>query len=37
MWPWLGCEAGKIATFHAEEVVESTEDPSSVVTQKDRV
>ena len=36
MWPWLGCEAVKIATFHAAEVVQSTEDSHSVVTQKDR-
>ena len=36
MWPWLGGEAVKIATFHAAEVVESTEDSHSVVTQKDR-
>jgi hypothetical protein len=33
---WLGSDPGKIATFHAEEVVQSTEDSSRVVTQKDR-
>ena len=37
MVQWPGGEAVKIATFHAEEVVQSTEDSSSVVTQKDRV
>jgi len=37
MLQWLGFYAVKIAAFHAEEMVESTQDPSSVVTQKDRV
>jgi hypothetical protein len=33
----LSDDAIKIATFHAETVMESTEDFKSVMTQKDRV
>jgi hypothetical protein len=33
----IGSDAIKIATFHAENVMESTQDFKSVMTQKDRV
>jgi hypothetical protein len=34
---WLGSDAIKIATFHTEIMMESTQDFKSVMTQKDRV
>ena len=37
MGQWLGSDAIKIATFHAEQMMQSTEDFKSVMTQKDRV
>ena len=37
MGQWLGSDATKIATFHAETVLETTEDFNSIMTQKDRV
>jgi hypothetical protein len=37
MGQWLGSDAIKIATFHAEIVMGNIEDFKSVMTQKDRV
>jgi len=37
MGQWLSSDAIKIATFHAETVMGTTEDFKSVLTQKDRV
>jgi hypothetical protein len=37
MGQWLGNDAIKIATFHAETVMGNIEDFKSVMTQKDRV
>jgi hypothetical protein len=37
MGQWLGSDAIKIATFHAEIIMGNTEDLKSVITQKDRV
>jgi hypothetical protein len=37
MGQWLGSDAIEIATFHADTVLETTEDFKSVMTQKDRV
>jgi hypothetical protein len=37
MGQWLGSDAIKIATFHAETIMGNTEDFKSVMTQKDRV
>jgi hypothetical protein len=36
MGQWLGNDAIKIATFHAETVMGNTEDFKSAMTQKDR-
>jgi hypothetical protein len=37
MRQWLGSDAIKIATFHAETAMGNIEDFKSVMTQKDRV
>jgi len=37
MGQWLGNDAVKIATFHAEKEMGNTEDFKSVMTQKNRV
>jgi hypothetical protein len=37
MGQWLGSDAIKVATFHAETVMRNIEDFKSVMTQKDRV
>jgi hypothetical protein len=37
MGQWLDNDAIKIATFHTETIMESTQDFKSVMTQKDRV
>jgi len=36
MGQWLGSDAVKIATFHAEKAMGNPEDFKSVMTQKDR-
>jgi hypothetical protein len=37
MRQWLGIDDIKIATFHTETMMESTQDFKRVMTQKDRV
>jgi hypothetical protein len=37
MGQWLGSDVMQLATFHADTVMETTEDFISVMTQKDRV